>query len=455
MSSKLRKTNLSNFQRNIVNQVLRRKKCGVFLPMGAGKTIIALTAMRTLIKRKQANKVLVVAPLRVAKSQWLQEASKWSHSSKLDISLCVGNEKQRVAGLTRKADVYVVSVSNIIWLCLNFKLSFDVIVLDESTAFKGFSSKRVKALIKALQIGRVPDYMWLLSGTPSPNSLAELFTQMFFIDVNIFGKKHGAFMNRYFVVDGRKAYLKEGSEEKIHKRIKPYCFTSHDENAVDYPVAYRDELIEPSQEQVATSEKIENELFLMLKEGNVEVKNAGVLVGKLHQLAQGFIYTQDAEGNRTGVHNLNENKVAALKEIVADNPNENILVAYNFTEEKERIMRSFPQAVKLGRNGDEVDAWNEGKIKMLLCHSRSASHGLNLQYGGNILVWTSLPFSLETYEQMNARLPRRGQKKRVVIVRLITENSMDKTTTYILNRRSVGAKSLLQSIYLDLSNKRT
>jgi SNF2 family DNA or RNA helicase len=415
------------------------------LDLGMGKTTSTLTAVTDLLDSLAVNRVLVVAPLRVANSVWAQECKKWQHLEGLKVSVCTGSERARLASLQKTADVYTINRENIPWLVKHYgkKWPFDAVVIDESSSFKNNSSQRWKAIKRIL-----PDteYMVLLTGTPAPNSLMDIWAQMYLVD---FGQRLGrtmtGFKQRFFEPDymGYNWSLKPGAAETIHRLVADVCLSMSAKDYLQLPD--RIDLIEkvylPAKVQ-AQYIAFERDLLATLPDGEeIEAMNAAVLANKLLQWCNGATYT-DGNGNWSEIHNA---KLDALVELVEEN-DEPVLVAYNYKTDLARLKNRFPAAVVLDKNQQTIDDWNAGKIEMLLAHPASAGHGLNLQHGGSLCVWVGLTWSLEYYQQFNARLHRQGQTKPVRIVHIVADGCIDERVLSVLSAKDATQKDLLTAL---------
>ena len=442
----LSREHMHAYQERCVAFIKENRRCGLFLDMGLGKSVSTLTAALDLLEEFSVRRVLVIAPLRVANSVWAQEVKKWRHLSGLRVSVCTGNEKQRLTALHMDADVFVINRENIMWLVekKRTKWPFDMVVIDESSSFKNASTKRFKAIRKIL-----PDteYMVLLTGTPSPNSLLDIWSQMYMID---FGKALGRTMTgykqRFFEQDymGYNWTLRDGAEKTIHSLIEPSVIHMSAEDYLDVPdrIDLTERVVlEPS--VMVQYKKFEKTLLLELDNGDeVEAMTAAVLANKLLQTANGSAYT-DKNGAWTSIHS---EKLDALAEIIEDNPNENILVAYNYRFDLERLQERFKTAVLLDKKQETIDRWNNGQIKLMLAHPASAGHGLNLQNGGSMIVWFGLTWSLEYYQQFNARLHRQGQLRPVRVVHIVSADTIDERVLQVLTMKDATQKSLLAAL---------
>jgi len=414
--------------------------------MGLGKTTSTLTAITDLKDGFSVNKVLIIAPLRVANSVWAQECEKWEHLKHLSVSVATGSERQRIAALCVDADVYAINRENVTWLVEYYKKSwpFDCVVIDEASSFKSSSSQRFKALKKILPF---TEYMILLTGTPSPNGLLDIWSQQYLIDFGLsLGRTMTAYKQRFFESDfmGYKFTPREGADESIRKLISNNTMSM---GAADYlELPDRIDLIEHAVMSSTSLKKyldFEKTLLTELEDGKeIEATSAAVLANKLLQFANGANYT-DEHHNYTVIHDA---KLDVLEELIEHEPNENILVAYNYKSDLERLQKRFPDAVVLDKEAETIARWNRGEIKMLLAHPASASMGLNLQQGGSIIVWFGLTWSLENYLQFNARLHRQGQMKPVRIVHLVAQGTIDERVLKVIAEKDSVQTSLLTAL---------
>ena len=364
----LSRANLHDYQNRTVEFIKTKKRCGAFLEMGLGKSVSTLTAVTDLIDEFSVRKVLVIAPLRVANSVWAQEVAKWKHLEHLRVSVCTGAEKNRRAALHRDADIYVINRENVVWLVELFgkKWPFDMVVVDESSSFKNPSSKRFRALKKVLPF---TNYMVVLTGTPSPNGLIDLWSQIYLID---FGESLGrtitGYRQRFFDQDymGRNWILRNGSADKIQNLISDRVISMSAEDYLSLPERIDlSEKITLPLEAMRRYKEFEKTLLAQLETGEeVEAMTAATLANKLLQFASGSMYV-DEHKNYAEIHSA---KLDALAEIVEENEGENILVAYNYRFDLERLLKRFPQAVLLDKEQSTIDRWNRGEIKMLLAH---------------------------------------------------------------------------------------
>lgn len=442
----LSREHLHPYQRRAVEFIRARKRCGLFLDMGLGKSVSTLTAALDLIQSFAVHRVLVIAPLRVANSVWAQEVEKWEHLKPLRVSVCTGTSKRRLAALQIDADVYVINRENVEWLVEQYgtRWPFDMVVIDESSSFKNATSKRFKALRKTLPY---TNFMVLLTGTPSPNGLLDLWSQVYLIDFGqSLGRTMTAYKQRFFEQDymGYNFTPRAGSEKTIHELISPFTVHMSAEDYLDLPPRI-DVTVTTTMPPAAleTYSDFEKTLLAELEGGEqVEALTAGVLANKLLQFANGGMYT-DEKRNWSEIHTA---KLDALAEIIEDNAGENILVSYNYKFDLERLQKRFPDAVVLDKQQETIDRWNRGEIRLLLAHPASAGHGLNIQAGGSLIVWFGLTWSLEYYLQFNARLYRQGQTKPVRIIHIVTESTIDERVLRVLSSKDKTQRALLSAL---------
>jgi len=441
----LSRGDLHKYQERAVDFILKEQRGMLALDMGLGKSVSTLTAISDMLGAMIASKVLVIAPLRVANSVWAQEAGAWSHLNHLRVSVCTGPEKARRAALSLDADVYVINRENIMWLVENYgrRWDFDTVVIDESSSFKNSSSKRFKALKKMLP---AIERMVLLTGTPSPNGLLDIWPQMYLID---YGQRLGrtltGYKQRFFEQDymGYRYTPRAGSADRIHELIGDKVIHMAAEDYLDLPDRIDiEQRVDMPPKVLVDYKDFERTMLAQLEGEVVEATTAAVLANKLLQWSNGAMYT-DENKNWSETHKA---KLDALADIVDDNEGENILVAYNYKSDLERLLARFPQARVLDKQQDTIDAWNRGEIQMLLAHPASAGHGLNLQRGGALCVWFGLNWSLEYYQQFNARLHRQGQTRPVRIVHVVCKDTIDERVLGVLRDKDAVQGALLSAL---------
>ena len=424
------------------------------------KTVIALTALNELkYNFFKAVKILVIAPKKVAESTWLQEAKKWDHLSLLRFSCVMGTERQRIKALYSPADIYVINRENVVWLC-DYKArtwDFDTVIIDESSSFKSHTAKRFRALARMRdKIERIV----LLTGTPAPNSLMDLWSQIYLIDKGArLGNKIGQFRERFF--NAEKIYGVQGVcnyKEKadsglaVHNLISDVCVSMKASDYLELPdcLTYDKHVLLDSKSRKAYN-SLEREMILAVKDKEITATSAAALSTKLLQLCNGAVYDED--GNAVDVHNC---KLEVLGETVESLNGSPCIVFYNYKHDLGRITSYLS---KLGiksfrtlKTQNDIDDWNAGKISVLLAHPQSSAYGLNLQDGGNQIIWFSLPWSLELYQQANKRLHRQGQTQKVIIQHLIVEGGRDEDVMRALVGKDTTQEALLQSLKARIDN---
>jgi SNF2 family DNA or RNA helicase len=444
----LNEKNLHNYQLKGIDHILNNPGAGLFLDMGLGKTITTLTAIDQLMyDRFEVEKVLVIAPKRVAEDTWMNEVEQWDHVKHLKLSLVLGTAKQRKEALIRKADIYVINRENVAWLISLYgsAFPFDMVVVDELSSFKNHASQRFKALrMVRPKVKRVVG----LTGTPSPNGLIDLWSQLYLLDMGErLGRTIGNYRNRYFRPGRSNGYVvyeykaNVGSEQEIYDKISDICISMKAEDYLELPdKVVRDIPVHLSPEAQQSYNAFEKEQVLQLQDSEITAVNAAALTNKLLQYASGAIYDSDRN-----VHHVHDEKLDMLEEII-EAANSPVLIFYSFKHELNRIMKRLksykPRKLEVSQ---DIEDWNAGKIEVLLAHPASAGHGLNLQRGGNNIVWFSTPWSLELYLQANARLHRQGQTKPVMIFRLVAHNTHDQRVIKAIESKNTGQEALMEA----------
>ena len=434
-----------DYQTFATNFVLEHPACGLILDMGLGKSVITLTALWSLLLDSfDVGKVLVVAPKRVAENTWPTELKKWEHLDGLPWSLVLGSEKDRRAALQRRAKIYIINRENVTWLVDNYRWDFDTLVIDELSSFKSSKAQRFRALKRVRpRISRVIG----LTGTPQPNGLLDLWPQMYLLDMGQrLGRFVGGYRERFFLPDKRNREViysykpKEGAEEKIYELISDICISMKAADYLDMPelVASRVEVQMNAKEQ-KLYEGFERDMVLHLKDGDLDAVNAAALSGKLVQMANGAVY-----GENRKVHHIHDRKLDALEDIIEAANGKPLLVAYWYKHDLERIRQRFE--VRTIDTPKDIADWNEGKIPVALIHPASAGHGLNLQDGGSTIVWFGLTWSLELYQQLNARLWRQGQKHTVVIQHIVAAGTHDEDIMNALEKKDMSQTALIAAV---------
>ena len=421
--------------------------------------MVTLTRIKELRDALVIRRALVVAPKRVAEATWSSEAEKWDHLQDLKVSVVMGTVKQRERALLAPADVYVINRDNLKWLVEGFvgakkKWPFDLVVLDELPSFKNTGSKRWRA---ARRVMHLSDYLIGLTGTPVPNGYEELWGQIYLVDYGAsLGKTHGAFDEKYFRpgrTNGHVVFdwiLKPGAKEAIDAALKPFCLSMTKEDWLELPPLMTNIIsVRMEKDERKLYDQLYKDKVLPLLDGKLSElddsdsaivgSTAAVLSNKLLQMANGAVYDENGE-----VFHVHDQKLDALEEL-ADSNGDNLLVFYEYKHDLARIQAKFSNA-RLLENAQDIDDWNAGKIKMLLCHPASAAFGLNLQQGGHTIVWFGLPWSLELHTQSIARLHRQGQEHPVIVHYIICEKTLDEKVYAVLQEKEAVQKSLLDAL---------
>lgn len=394
---------------------------------------------------------MVIAPLRVAEDTWTTEASKWDHLNHLRISKVLGKPKDRIRAMNTPADIYVTNRENVEWMVKEYfdKWPFDMCVIDELSSFKSSKAIRFRALKKVR-----PYFKRIvgLTGTPAPNSLIDLWPQIYLLDGGLrLGKTITGYREQYFRPGQRNQFvvynwnLKEGAEDAIHKKISDICISMMAKDYLDIPERI-DNTIEINLPAAALNKykQLEKDLVLELGEDDITAANAAVLTNKLLQMSNGAIYSESHQ-----VVEVHEEKLKALLDVIEAANGKPVLIFYSFKHDFDRIT-SFLKSNKIKAVGLEdskdIKKWNEGNIPVLLVHPAGAGHGLNLQYGGSIIVWFGLTWSLELYQQANARLHRQGQKESVIIHHLVSKGTVDEDVMKALSNKEINQNTLLEAV---------
>lgn len=436
-----------NYQNYAKDFILAHKVSALFLDCGLGKTITTLTAINELMYDSfEISKVLIIAPLRVAQSTWKDEIEKWDHLNLLRYSIVVGDEKERLKALKQNSDIYIINRENVDWLVTKsgIDFNFDMLVIDELSSFKSNTSKRFKSLLKIRPFfKRVVG----LTGTPSSNGLMDLWAEFRVLDL---GERLGRYIthyrNEYFLPDKRNGGVifsykpQPNAEERIYRRLADMTISMKSTEYLKMPELILNELeINLDEKDQMKYKRFKKEMVMTIQEKEIDAINAASLSNKLIQLANGSIYDEDKK-----FYEVHNKKLDKLEEIIESANGKPVLVAYWFKADKERIEKRFK--VREIKTADDIKQWNMGMINLALIHPASAGHGLNLQSGGSTLVWFSLTWSLELYQQTNARLYRQGQKDTVVIHHLITKNTIDEDIMKSLKRKDKTQEALMRAV---------
>jgi SNF2 family DNA or RNA helicase len=440
------KYNPHNYQKYASDFIVEHPVCCLMLDMGLGKTVITLTALWDLVlDRFDVGRVLIVAPKRVAEDTWPKELAKWEHLSGLTASLVLGSKAEREAALRKPAFLYIINRENVSWLVENYQWDFDMVVIDELSSFKSNKAERFKAMKRVRpMVKRIVG----LTGTPAPNSLLDLWPQMYLMDMGRrLGRFIGGYRDRYFVPDKRNREIiysykpREGAEESIYEQISDICISMKAVDYLDMPERI-DNCIEvkmsPAERELYDG--FQRDMILRLGNTVLDAVNAAALSGKLLQMANGAVYAEDGK-----VLPIHDRKLDALEDLVEAANGKPLLVAYWYKHDLQRIKARFKIARCIDTSRD-IDDWNAGKISLGLIHPASAGHGLNLQDGGSTIIWFGLTWSLELYQQLNARLWRQGQKHTVVIHHIITKGTHDEDVMKALEQKDTRQSALIDAV---------
>lgn len=440
------------YQQYCAARIVADAAVGLFLDMGLGKTVITLDAINTLrYDRWAVQRVLIIAPKKVAEGTWTKEAQKWEHLRHLRISAVLGSQQKRLRALATPADIYVINRDNVAWLVDYFKNAwpFDMVVLDESSSFKNSQSKRFKALkLVRSRINRLVE----LTGTPASNGLIDLWAQIYLLDGGArLGRTLGQYRERFFDPDKRSrtqifSYTpKDGSMEYIQQAIGDICVSMKAEDYLNLPDRMFDDVPVVLDDKARKAyRQLERNLLLELDEGQITAASAGVLTGKLLQLCNGAVY--DSEKRPLAIHNC---KVEAFLEVLEQLNGQHCLVFYNFQHDRDRLLAALEPLglrVRVYQSAADEDAWNAGEIDVLLAHPASCAYGLNLQNGGHHIVWFGLTWSLEQYEQANKRLHRQGQRHPVIVHHLVVQGGMDEDVIESLRAKGDTQEALMDAL---------
>ena len=443
------------YQAHCIQKIEEIPKLGLFLDMGLGKTVTTLTAVKDLkYNRFEVRKVLVIAPKKVAEGTWTKEKDKWDHTKMLRVSQVLGSQTKRVRALNTPADLYIINRENVVWLVDYYRNAwpFDMVVVDESSSFKSHKAKRFKALAS---VGGLISRMVELTGTPSPNGLEDLWAQVYLLDGGErLGKRYTQFRERYFQPDrwGPDGMVysyeaKPGTQESILEKISDICISMKAEDYLQLPdITYHEVPVELDAKARKAYLELERKMVLELPEDEEEISvaSAAALSNKLLQLSNGAIYDEDRQ-----YHEIHGCKIEAFLELIESLQGKPALVFYNFQHDRIRILRALEKMKlrvrELKTTGDEDD-WNAGKIDVLLTHPASSAYGLNLQQGGNHVIWFGLTWNYELYTQANKRLHRQGQQEKVIVHHLVCSGTRDEDVMDALHRKDDVQGWVMQSL---------
>lgn len=443
-----------DYQTRAIDWCINNPRCGLFLPMGAGKTVITLTAISKLKQKGEANKALIIAPVRVARTTWSSEIEKWEHTKHLTYTVIDGPEKNRLKALQNQSDIFIIGKEQVKWLVdtCGSKWPFDMVVVDELSTFKNNQAQRFKALKK--QVKKFKRFIGL-TGTPAPRGIPDLWSQMFLIDAGArLGKSIGSFRKQYLIPERCNGYIvyswavREGAQKEIEQKIADVVMSLDSSECVELPdINYINVPITLPKTIKKRYDTFKKDLVLELSTTDVSASNLGVLCGQLLQFSSGQIYTHDPS---LPVETIHDEKIKALDDLLTSANGEPVIIYYYYKHEKERIMtllKSKKLKVSCLDDDKDVERWNNHELDVLLLHPASAGHGLNLQAGGSVIIWYCLPnFNLELYQQANARLYRQGQMEKVRVYHLLVEDSIDIDMMNALEKKEVTQSTLLEAL---------
>ena len=431
--------------------ILDHPVAAIFLDCGLGKTVITLTAMEELLHdRFEVSRILIIAPLRVARDTWPAEIQKWEHLRQLTFAVAVGTERERIVALAQRAELTIINRENVDWLVSKsgWPFDFDMIVIDELSSFKSYQARRFRALMKARPLAK---RVVGLTGTPSANGLMDLWAEFRLLDM---GKRLGRFITHYreelFLPDKRNQQMvfsykpRPGAEDEIYQRIGDITISMRSADYLKLPeLVETQSMVKLSAKERKTYDAMRAEMVTTIGEQEIDAMNAAALSNKLLQMASGAVYDEDGKA----LH-MHDRKLDALEDLVESANGRPVLVAYWYKHDAERIKERMP--VREIRSSRDIRDWNAGKIPVALIHPAGAGHGLNLQDGGSMLIWFSLTWSLELYQQTNARLYRQGQKHTVTITHIIAEGTIDEQVMLALQKKDKTQAALIEAVKAEL-----
>lgn len=444
-----------DYQTYATNFILENSIAAIFLEMGLGKSVITLTAILDLcLDSFEVGKVLVIAPLRVARDTWPAEINKWEHLKDLDFAVAIGTEKERLSALKTPASVYLINRENVDWLINKSGLPFDydMVVIDELSSFKSHTAKRFKSLLKVRpKIKRIVG----LTGTPSSNGLMDLWAEFRILDM---GKRLGRYISHYrsafFQPDKRNQHMifsykpLFGAEKEIYELISDITISMKSVDFLQMPKCLINEVpVSLTVNEHLIYDGFRKEMVIELANEEIDAVNAAVLSSKLLQMSNGAVYDEDKK-----VHFIHNRKLDALEDLIEGANGKPVLIAYWYKHDLERIKERF--TVREIKTSKDIKEWNLGEIPVAVIHPASAGHGLNLQSGGSTIIWFSLTWSLELYQQTNARLWRQGQNETVVIHHIITKGTIDEDVMKALKRKEKTQEDLIDAVKANLSRRR-
>lgn len=440
-----------DYQRYATDFIINNPISAVLLEMGLGKSVISLSAINELmLDYFDVSRTLVIAPLRVAISTWPEEIKKWKHLKYLTYSVVTGSEKERLDALKKPAHIYIINRENVDWLITKsgFKWFFDMVVIDELSSFKSYQAKRFKSLLKARpKVKRIVG----LTGTPSSNGLMDLWAEFRLLDMGErLGKFIGQYRERYFKPDKRNGPIiysykpLPNAENVLYKRISDITVSMKAEDYLKMPGKINNEVfVNLSDKEREIYETLKKDLVVSIKDKDIDAVNAAALSNKLLQMASGSVYDE----NKNMIH-IHDRKLDALEDLIEGANGKPVLIAYWYKSDLKRIKEKFD--VKELKTSEDFRKWNNKEIKVALIHPASAGHGLNLQAGGSTLIWFSLTWSLELYEQTNARVYRQGQKETVVIYHILAKDTIDEDVIKALENKNKTQAALIDAVKANL-----
>lgn len=441
------KYNPHDYQKYATNFVLEHPVAAIFLDCGMGKSVITLTAIYELLYNSfEVRKVLVIAPLRVARDTWPAEIEKWDHLKGLTYSVVIGTESERKEALRKSAGIYLINRENVDWLInkSGFPFDFDMVVIDELSSFKSASAKRFKSLLKVRpKVKRIVG----LTGTPSSNGLMDLWAEFRILDM---GERLGRYIthyrNNFFVPDKRNQQMifsykpRPGAEDAIYRLISDITISMKSADFLKMPKCIMNEVeVKLSENEWSVYNTLRQEMVVSLEDEEIDAANAAALSGKLLQMANGSIYNEEKS-----VFHIHDRKLDALEDLIEGSNGKPVLVAYWYNHDLERIKKRFK--VREIKTSKDIRDWNNGEIPIAVIHPASAGHGLNLQSGGSTLIWFGLTWSLELYQQTNARLYRQGQNDTVVIHHIIAKDTIDEDVMKALRLKEKTQTNLIDAV---------
>lgn len=439
------------YQKYAIEYILNHEISALLLDMGLGKTVITLTALDELIRNRfEVGRVLIIAPLRVARDTWTSEIKKWEHLHGLSYSVAIGKESERLAAFKKSANIYIINRENVEWLIekSGIKFNFDMLVIDELSSFKSHQTKRFHTLMKKRPlVKRIVG----LTGTPSSNGLIDLWAEFKLLDM---GERLGKYVTQYrenfLTPDKRNGQTifsykpKDGAKEEIYNRISDITISMTSTDFLKMPLLIENRVeVSMNESEKKIYEEMKKEMTVRLGEKEIDAVNAAALSNKLLQMANGAVYDADRK-----IIKIHDKKIDALEDLIEGANGKPVLIAYWYKHDLARIKNKF--FVREIKSEKEISEWNAGKISVGAIHPASAGHGLNLQSGGSTIIWFGLTWSLELYQQTNARLWRQGQKNTVAIHHIITKNTIDENVMKALTEKNKTQSALIEAVKANL-----